>query len=116
MPTFHVEPAEPAGGSEQERSTYVCNKRQQILRLVSQWVALYGPMLHTDPVATSFLQVPGSEAGLARLPRVGAATAILGNLDSLQKLSDLVSRDARLSNLLREQWPERRRHHRCPLT
>ncbi|MBZ3870374.1 Rap guanine nucleotide exchange factor 3 [Sciurus carolinensis] len=77
-------PAEPAGGNEQERSTYVCNKRQQILRLVSQWVALYGPMLHTDPVATSFLQ----------------------------KLSDLVSRDARLSNLLREQWPERRRHHR----
>ncbi|XP_074259290.1 rap guanine nucleotide exchange factor 3 isoform X4 [Saimiri boliviensis] len=78
---FH---AEPAGGSEQERSTYVCNKRQQILRLVSQWVALYGSMLHTDPVATSFLQ----------------------------KLSDLVSRDARLSNLLREQWPERRRHYR----
>lgn len=81
---FHVEPAEPAGGSEQERSTYICNKRQQILRLVGRWVALYGPMLHSDPVATSFLQ----------------------------KLSDLVSRDARLSNLLREQWPERRRHHR----
>ncbi|XP_016779047.3 rap guanine nucleotide exchange factor 3 isoform X7 [Pan troglodytes] len=78
---FHVE---PAGGSEQERSTYVCNKRQQILRLVSQWVALYGSMLHTDPVATSFLQ----------------------------KLSDLVGRDTRLSNLLREQWPERRRCHR----
>ncbi|XP_077810095.1 rap guanine nucleotide exchange factor 3 isoform X5 [Macaca mulatta] len=74
----------PAGGSEQEHSTYICNKRQQILRLVSQWVALYGSMLHTDPVATSFLQ----------------------------KLSDLVGRDARLSNLLREQWPERRRHHR----
>ncbi|KAL6061643.1 hypothetical protein STEG23_027095 [Scotinomys teguina] len=78
------DPTEPAGGSEQERSTYICNKRQQILRLVSRWVALYGPMLHSDPVATSFLQ----------------------------KLSDLVSRDARLSNLLREQWPERRRHHR----
>ncbi|XP_020027318.1 rap guanine nucleotide exchange factor 3 isoform X2 [Castor canadensis] len=81
---FHAEPAEPTGGSEQERSTYICNRRQQILRLVSQWVALYGPMLHTDPVATSFLQ----------------------------KLSDLVSKDARLSNLLREQWPERRRLHR----
>lgn len=78
---FH---AEPAGGSEQERSTYICNKRQQILRLVSQWVALYGPMLRGDGVATSFLQ----------------------------KLSDLVSRDSRLSNVLREQWPERRRHHR----
>ncbi|XP_072621567.1 rap guanine nucleotide exchange factor 3 isoform X7 [Vulpes vulpes] len=78
---FH---AEPSGGSEQEHSTYICNKRQQILRLVSQWVALYGPMLYTDPVATGFLQ----------------------------KLSDLVSRDTRLCILLREQWPERRRHHR----
>nr|KAF6370296.1 Rap guanine nucleotide exchange factor 3 [Myotis myotis] len=78
---FH---AEPTGGSEQERNIYICNKRQQILRLVSQWVALYGPLLHTDPVASSFLQ----------------------------KLSDLVSKDARLSNLLREHWPERRRHHR----
>ncbi|XP_017508221.1 rap guanine nucleotide exchange factor 3 isoform X1 [Manis javanica] len=78
---FH---AEPAGGGEQERSTYVCNKRQQILRLVSRWVALYAPTLHTDPVAISFLQ----------------------------KLSDLVNRDTRLHNLLREQWPERRRYHR----
>ncbi|VFV30784.1 rap guanine nucleotide exchange factor 3 [Lynx pardinus] len=78
---FH---AEPSGGSEQEHSTYVCNKRQQVLRLVSQWVALYGPMLYADPVATSFFQ----------------------------KLSDLVSRDARLCILLREQWPERRKHHR----
>ncbi|XP_012788675.2 rap guanine nucleotide exchange factor 3 isoform X2 [Sorex araneus] len=78
---FH---AEPAGGSEQERSTYICNKRQQILRLVSRWAALYGPMLHTDAVATGFLQ----------------------------KLSELVSRDARLSHLLQEPlWPDRRRHH-----
>lgn len=106
MPTFHVE---PAGGSEQERSTYICNKRQQILRLVSQWVALYGPMLHTDPVASSFLQVPGSEAGLDQAAQVDSISVHLG---SSQKLSELVSRDARLSNLLREQWPERRRHHR----
>uniref|UniRef100_A0A2K6A4X7 Rap guanine nucleotide exchange factor 3 n=1 Tax=Mandrillus leucophaeus TaxID=9568 RepID=A0A2K6A4X7_MANLE len=82
---LHQYPSSPTGMVEQERSTYICNKRQQILRLVSQWVALYGSMLHTDPVATSFLQ----------------------------KLSDLVGRDARLSNLLREQWPERRRHHRA---
>ncbi|XP_004863173.1 rap guanine nucleotide exchange factor 3 isoform X2 [Heterocephalus glaber] len=81
---FHAGPADSAGGSELERSTYICNRRQQILRLVSQWMALYGPMLHKDPVATSFLQ----------------------------KLSDLVNKDARLSNLLREQWPERRRHHK----
>ncbi|EHB13584.1 Rap guanine nucleotide exchange factor 3 [Heterocephalus glaber] len=48
--------SDSAGGSELERSTYICNRRQQILRLVSQWMALYGPMLHKDPVATSFLQ------------------------------------------------------------
>ncbi|ELK36380.1 Rap guanine nucleotide exchange factor 3, partial [Myotis davidii] len=81
---LHQYPSSPRDGVEQERNIYICNKRQQILRLVSQWVALYGPMLHTDPVASSFLQ----------------------------KLSDLVSKDARLSNLLREHWPERRRHHR----
>lgn len=83
-----------------------------ILRLVSQWVALYGPMLHNDPVATSFLQVPGREAGLEWAAGVDTAIAVSVNLGSSQKLSDLVSRDARLSNLLREQWPERRRHHR----
>ncbi|XP_036615996.1 rap guanine nucleotide exchange factor 3 isoform X3 [Trichosurus vulpecula] len=77
---FH---GEPAGGTEQERGIYICNKRQKILRLVSQWVTLYGPMLHIDPVAPSFLQ----------------------------KLSELVSRDTQLSNLLKEQGPERRRHH-----
>lgn len=73
-----MEPAEPAGGSEQERSTYICNKRQQILRLVSRWVALYSPMLRSDPVATSFLQVSGSIAGLAGLTHEGAAAAIPG--------------------------------------
>lgn len=81
MSTFHVEPADPAGGSEQERSTYICNKRQQILRLVGRWVALYSPMLHSDPVATSFLQVPGSIAGLsglAGLTHEGAAAAVPG--------------------------------------
>ncbi|XP_058512081.1 rap guanine nucleotide exchange factor 3 isoform X2 [Ochotona princeps] len=78
---FH---AQPAGGSEQERSSYVCNKRQQIVRLVNQWVALYGPMLHADPAASNFLQ----------------------------GFSELVSGDVQLSGLLKGQWPERRRLHR----
>uniref|UniRef100_A0A4X2K590 Rap guanine nucleotide exchange factor 3 n=1 Tax=Vombatus ursinus TaxID=29139 RepID=A0A4X2K590_VOMUR len=90
MPTAHLCAAllhhfhaEPAGGTEQERCIYICNKRQKILKLVSQWVTLYSPMLHMDPVAPSFLQ----------------------------KLSELVSKDTQLSNLLKEQGPERRRHH-----
>ncbi|XP_051817079.1 rap guanine nucleotide exchange factor 3 isoform X3 [Antechinus flavipes] len=77
---FH---AEPAGGTEQEHGIYICNKRQKILRLVSQWVTLYGPLLHIDPVAPSFLQ----------------------------KLSELVNRDIQLISLLREQGPERRWHY-----
>ncbi|XP_038608210.1 rap guanine nucleotide exchange factor 3 [Tachyglossus aculeatus] len=75
---FH---AEPATGSETDRSLYVGHRRQRILHLVSQWVALYGPMLDADPAAPAFLQ----------------------------KLSELVSQDARLCQLLREQGPEKRR-------
>lgn len=71
--TFH---AQPAGGSEREHSSYVCNKRQQIVRLVNQWVALYGPMLHADPVASSFLQVPGRE-GCSWAPGTAASSTPL---------------------------------------
>ncbi|KAG8514095.1 Rap guanine nucleotide exchange factor 3 [Galemys pyrenaicus] len=107
-PTFH---AEPTGGSERERSAYVCNKRQQILRLVSQWVALYGPALHSDPVAAGFLEVPGGRLGwTGRWGTLLGASAV--TLAPSQKLSDLASTDSRLSSQLREQWPERRRHHR----
>lgn len=74
---------------------------------------MYGPMLHSDPVATGFLQVPGNADGLAGVPVKLQQQPPQGlTLSFSQRLSDLVSRDARLSNLLREQWPERRRHHR----
>uniref|UniRef100_A0A8C8SMV7 Rap guanine nucleotide exchange factor 3 n=1 Tax=Pelusios castaneus TaxID=367368 RepID=A0A8C8SMV7_9SAUR len=49
----------PSGGSEREKAVYSLSKRQKILRLVSQWVLLYGPLLQADPTAMALLQVCG---------------------------------------------------------
>uniref|UniRef100_A0A8C8VP66 Rap guanine nucleotide exchange factor 3 n=1 Tax=Pelusios castaneus TaxID=367368 RepID=A0A8C8VP66_9SAUR len=59
-PTFHAEPSE---GSEREKAVYSLSKRQKILRLVSQWVLLYGPLLQADPTAMALLQVCGELGG-----------------------------------------------------
>nr|XP_033793033.1 rap guanine nucleotide exchange factor 3 [Geotrypetes seraphini] len=75
---FHAEPSE---GSEQEKAVYSHNKQQKILRLISQWVALYGHLLQDDPSAMGLLE----------------------------KLSEFVSKDPRLSNLLKEQLQDRRK-------
>ncbi|XP_043362201.1 rap guanine nucleotide exchange factor 3 isoform X3 [Dermochelys coriacea] len=76
---FHAEPLE---GSEQEKAVYSLSKRQKILRLVSQWVLLYGHLLQADHSAITLLQ----------------------------NLSDFVSRDPRLCSLLRDQTQDRRRN------
>ncbi|XP_069509299.1 rap guanine nucleotide exchange factor 3 [Ambystoma mexicanum] len=73
--------AEPSEGTEQEKAVYSFNKRQKILRLISQWVTLYGRLVQVEPSA----------------------------LNLLEKLSDFVSRDPRLSNLLREQLLDRKK-------
>lgn len=52
--------AEPLEGSEQEKATYSLHKRRKILRLVSQWVLLYGRLLQGDRSTTALLQVPGA--------------------------------------------------------
>uniref|UniRef100_A0A8C0FU77 Rap guanine nucleotide exchange factor 3 n=1 Tax=Bubo bubo TaxID=30461 RepID=A0A8C0FU77_BUBBB len=51
--------AEPLEGSEQEKATYSLHKRRKILRLVSQWVLLYGRLLQGDRSTTSCLQHRG---------------------------------------------------------
>nr|XP_023968502.1 rap guanine nucleotide exchange factor 3 isoform X1 [Chrysemys picta bellii] len=76
---FHAEPSE---GSEQEKAVYSLSKRQKIVRLVSQWVLLYGSLLQAEHCAITLLQ----------------------------NLSDFVSRDPRLCNLLRDQTQDRRRN------
>ncbi|XP_053907519.1 rap guanine nucleotide exchange factor 3 isoform X2 [Cuculus canorus] len=75
---FRVEPLE---GSEQEKATYSLHKRRKILRLVSQWVLLYGWLLQGDRSTTALLQ----------------------------NLADLVSQDPRLGGLSQEQAQDRQR-------
>ncbi|KAH0628982.1 hypothetical protein JD844_010682, partial [Phrynosoma platyrhinos] len=77
--TFHSEPSE---GTEQEKTSYILSKRQKILRLVNQWVLLYGRLLQAEPSAMAFLQ----------------------------NLSEYATQDTRLGPLLKEQLQERRRN------
>ncbi|NWR40470.1 RPGF3 factor, partial [Tachuris rubrigastra] len=71
--------SEPLEGSEQDKASYALLKRRKILRLVSQWLLLYGRLLQGDRGTTALLQ----------------------------NLADLASRDPRLGGLGQEQ--ERRR-------
>uniref|UniRef100_A0A672UAE2 Rap guanine nucleotide exchange factor 3 n=1 Tax=Strigops habroptila TaxID=2489341 RepID=A0A672UAE2_STRHB len=73
--------AEPMEGSEQDKATYSLHKRRKILRLVSQWVLLYGRLLQGDRSTTALLQ----------------------------NLADLASRDPRLGGMVQEPAQERRR-------
>ncbi|XP_061113555.1 rap guanine nucleotide exchange factor 3 isoform X2 [Conger conger] len=75
---YHAEPSE---GSELEKAAYSLNKKQKIIRLVGQWVLLYGLLLKGDPPAWDFLE----------------------------KLRGEVLGDSRLSSMLREQLRDRRR-------
>uniref|UniRef100_A0A4W6FJL6 Rap guanine nucleotide exchange factor 3 n=1 Tax=Lates calcarifer TaxID=8187 RepID=A0A4W6FJL6_LATCA len=72
---------EACDGSDQEKAAYILNTKQKVVKLVGQWVALYGLLLKEDPVA----------------------------LDFLERLKKEVAGDFRLSSLLKEQFRERRR-------
>ncbi|KAJ8409203.1 hypothetical protein AAFF_G00242240 [Aldrovandia affinis] len=71
----------PSEGSELEKAAYSLNKKQKIIRLVGQWVVLYGLLLREDPPVREFLE----------------------------KLRGEVMGDSRLSSMLREQLRDRRR-------
>ncbi|XP_053564238.1 rap guanine nucleotide exchange factor 3 [Bombina bombina] len=75
---FHMEPSEV---NEPEKANYSLHKRQNVLRLVSLWVTLYGRLLDSEPSAKSFLE----------------------------KLSESVSRDPHLFGFLRENVQDRRK-------
>ncbi|XP_023271358.1 rap guanine nucleotide exchange factor 3-like isoform X1 [Seriola lalandi dorsalis] len=77
----HHYQAELSEGSDQEKAAYILNTKQKVVKLVGQWVALYGLLLKEDPIALDFLE---------RLKKEGAG-------------------DFRLSSLLKEQFRERRR-------
>uniref|UniRef100_A0A3Q1JP95 Rap guanine nucleotide exchange factor (GEF) 3 n=1 Tax=Anabas testudineus TaxID=64144 RepID=A0A3Q1JP95_ANATE len=77
----HQYPAELSEGSDQEKAAYVLNTKQKVVKLIGQWVALYGLLLKEDPVALEFLE----------------------------RLKKEVAADFRLFSLLKEQFRERRR-------
>ncbi|CAB1329983.1 unnamed protein product [Coregonus sp. 'balchen'] len=76
--TYHAEPSE---GSELEKAAYALNTKQKIVKLIGQWVALFGQILKDDPIAVDFLETLRKE----------------------------VTGDSRLSSMLREQLRDRRR-------
>ncbi|KAJ8258191.1 hypothetical protein GJAV_G00194200 [Gymnothorax javanicus] len=78
MRTYHAEPSE---GSELEKAAYSLNKKQKIIRLVGQWVLIYGLLLKDDAPAWEYLE----------------------------KLRGEVMADSRLSSMLKEQLRDRRR-------
>ncbi|XP_048097701.1 rap guanine nucleotide exchange factor 3 isoform X2 [Alosa alosa] len=75
---YHAEPSE---GSELEKAAYALNTKQKIVKLVVQWVSLYGLSLKDNPPVVDFLESLRKE--------------VLG--------------DSRLYALLREQLKERRK-------
>ncbi|NWH41807.1 RPGF3 factor, partial [Chloropsis hardwickii] len=108
--------AEPLEGSEQDKATYSLRKRRKILRLVSQWVLLYGRLLQGDRSTTALLQVRDREGGDTGTPPGTAPRSphpAPGPL-SPQNLADLASRDPRLGGLGQEQGQERRRPRALP--
>uniref|UniRef100_A0A8C7I8J5 Rap guanine nucleotide exchange factor 3 n=1 Tax=Oncorhynchus kisutch TaxID=8019 RepID=A0A8C7I8J5_ONCKI len=52
--TYHAEPSE---GSDLEKAAYALNTKQKIVKLICQWVALFGQLLKDDPIAVEFLEV-----------------------------------------------------------
>ncbi|XP_059899031.1 rap guanine nucleotide exchange factor 3 isoform X1 [Gadus macrocephalus] len=77
----HQYPAQPPKGSELEKADYSLAARQKVVKLLGQWVLLYGPLLKEDPVA----------------------------LDFLERLKKEVAADSRLSTMPKDQLRERRR-------
>ncbi|XP_041712455.1 rap guanine nucleotide exchange factor 3-like isoform X1 [Coregonus clupeaformis] len=75
---YHADPSE---GSDLEKAAYALNTKQKIVKLICQWVALFGQLLKDDPIAVDFLARLGEE----------------------------VAGDSRLSGMLREQLRDRRR-------
>ncbi|XP_044068631.1 rap guanine nucleotide exchange factor 3 isoform X4 [Siniperca chuatsi] len=77
----HHYQAELSEGSDQEKAAYILNTKQKVVKLIGQWVALYGLLLKEDPIA----------------------------LDFLERMKKEVAGDFRLSSMLKEQFRERRR-------
>lgn len=49
--------AELPEGSDQEKASYILTTKQKVVKLIGQWVALYGLLLKEDPSASDLLEV-----------------------------------------------------------
>lgn len=49
--------AELCEGSDQEKASYILTTKQKVVKLIGQWVALYGLLLKEDHIALDFLEV-----------------------------------------------------------
>uniref|UniRef100_A0AAQ4QIK2 Rap guanine nucleotide exchange factor (GEF) 3 n=1 Tax=Gasterosteus aculeatus aculeatus TaxID=481459 RepID=A0AAQ4QIK2_GASAC len=56
MSTSQLCAAELSEGSEQEQASYILTTKQKVVKLIGQWVALYGLLLKEDPVALDSLE------------------------------------------------------------
>nr|XP_020473445.1 rap guanine nucleotide exchange factor 3-like [Monopterus albus] len=52
----HHYQAELSEGSDQEKAAYSLSTKQKVVKLIGQWVALYGLLLKEDPIALDFLE------------------------------------------------------------
>ncbi|KAK5924350.1 hypothetical protein CgunFtcFv8_001223 [Champsocephalus gunnari] len=68
-------------GSDQEKANYVLTTKQKVVKLIGQWVTLYGLLLKEDSIA----------------------------MDSLERLKKEVAVDYRLTSMLKDQFRDRRR-------
>uniref|UniRef100_A0A8D0AK75 Rap guanine nucleotide exchange factor 3 n=1 Tax=Sander lucioperca TaxID=283035 RepID=A0A8D0AK75_SANLU len=65
MPSSHLCPAlhhqyplmaELSEGTDQEKASYILSTKQKVVKLIGQWVALYGLLLKEDPIALDSLE------------------------------------------------------------
>lgn len=77
--------AELSEGSDQEKAAYIINTKQKVVKLIGQWVALFGLLLKEDPIASDFLEV-GMQALfnymlMSQCPSVGIFPNHFKNID-----------------------------------
>eukprot|EP00064_Thunnus_orientalis_P005737 superscaffoldBa00000576_g5751 len=86
-------------GSDQEKLSYVLNTKQKVVKLIGQWVALYGLLLKEDPIASDFLERINNYVLVFSITVFGLK----------QRLKKEVAADFRLCSMLKEQLRDRRR-------
>uniref|UniRef100_A0A8D0GAY9 Rap guanine nucleotide exchange factor 4 n=1 Tax=Sphenodon punctatus TaxID=8508 RepID=A0A8D0GAY9_SPHPU len=92
MPNNQLCPAlMPSQGTEQEKMDYALNNKRRVIRLVLQWAALYGDLLHEDEAAMAFLE----EFYVSVSDDTRMITALKEQLPELEKTVKQISEEAK---------------------